>query len=91
MSEKCANWLNYKAIRDTVADYNKMWGPHDEVSLDDLSEFNMTRNCLECNMRPQMPQSLEAMCQIMDIFKEPALIALEKVGMRRKCYKSEVP
>jgi len=90
MSDKCINWMRYDAIRETVANYNRTWSPHNDVPADDLSEFNMTRNCMECNMRPDMSPEMGFLFQVADIFKDSTLLALEKVGMRRKCYKSNV-
>ena len=84
---KCANWLNYTAIRETVEEYERMWGSGDDAS--DLSEFNITRNCMECNMKPNLPSPLSTVSEIAGLFKDPILTKLEQVGMIRKCYKPE--
>ena len=86
---ECQNWMNYEAIRETVADYEKKWGaPDGSTGGDDLSDFNITRNCAECNMRPHFSEKTETLFQIMDLFKDPILTKLEQVGMKRKCYKA---
>ena len=84
----CGNWLRYDAIRQTVIEYNQQWGASDE-ELPDLSEFNMTQNCMGCNLKPELPGALKTVSQIAELFKDPILIELEKVGMVRKCFKQE--
>jgi len=85
---ECINWMNYEAIRKTVAEYDKTWGSGDDIDYD-LSDFNITRNCMECNMRPNFPPKLETIIQIVELFKDPIMKKLEAVGMIRKCYKGK--
>lgn len=86
----CVNWMRYDAVRETVADYEEKWGaPDGSTNCDDLSDFNIARNCTQCNMRPKLEGKVEELFQIANMFKEPAIIALEKVGMHRKCYKAD--
>ena len=89
MSDKCINWLRFEAIRETVKEHNEKWGPRDDSFTYDLSEYNMTQNCISCNMRPEMPGSLNAFSQVINLFKDKTLVALENAGMKRLCYKSE--
>ena len=84
--ETCANWLNYEAIRLTVKEYNAKWGAPDEPPFS-IDEFQMTKNCMECNMRPNLSPPLETAAQIASLFKDTVLVQLEKVGMKRKCFK----
>ncbi len=84
--ETCANWLNYEAIRLTVEEHNAMWGAQDELPFS-IDEFQMTKNCMECNMRPNLSSPLETVVQIASLFKDPVLAQLEEVGMKRKCFK----
>lgn len=87
---KCSNWLNYEAIRGTVTEYESKWGAPDGSTSCNLSELNMTENCMECNMRPILPSALNSIAQIIGSFKDPIMTKLEEVGMVRKCYKPEV-
>ena len=88
-SKPCANWLIYDAIRQTVVGYEDKWGAHDrEPSV--LTELQMTINCMECNMKPALPSALEAVTQTTSLLKDPILTQLEKVGMKRKCYKPTI-
>ncbi len=84
---ECINWMNYEAVRKTVAEYDNTWGGGD--ILYDLSDFNITRNCMECNMRPELPSALGTIAEIATLFKEPVMKKLEAVGMTRKCYKGK--
>jgi len=86
--KECRNWLSYDAIRQTVSEYNQNWGAADD-DLPDLSEFNMTQNCMTCNLRPELPETLKTMSQIAELFKDPILVKLEEVGMVRKCFKQK--
>jgi len=86
--KECRNWLSYDAIRQTVSEYNQNWGAADD-DLPDLSEFNMTQNCMTCNLRPELPEALKTVSQIAELFKDPVLKELEKVGMVRKCFKQK--
>ena len=83
----CVNWMMYEAVRETVADYDKTWGGGDMEH--DLSDFNITRNCMACNMRPPLPPGINTLTEVADIFKEPVMKRLEEVGMIRKCYKGK--
>ncbi len=84
--EICANWLHYDAIRSTIDEYNSKWGAGDEEIPCSISEFQMTKNCMECNMRPNLPSKLDTLVQIASLYKDNIMTELEKVGMKRKCF-----
>ena len=48
---KCANYMDFKAIRETVKNHEEKWGsrnPEDRVPYD-LSDLNLTHQCLICD------------------------------------------
>lgn len=85
---RCVNWMLFDAIQETVKDYNSKWAAPDEQEFV-LTEFNMAKNCSECNMRPRFTGATEELMQIAEIFKDPILAKLESAGMKRKCYKGK--
>ena len=82
---ECGNWLNYDAIRETVAEYQARWGATDDEPVV-LDEITMTQNCMTCNLKPKLPPTLSALVQVVELFKDPILVKLEKVGMIRTCF-----
>jgi len=84
--EICANWLNFEVARQTVKEYEARHTVPEERGLSDLSDFNITKNCMECNMRPNLESSLETVAQIASLFKSNIMTKLESVGMKRKCF-----
>ena len=84
----CGNWLNYEAVRQTVKEHAQRWGSGEDAQHN-LSELNITKNCMECNLKPSLPGSLGTLAQIAELFKDPILTKLESVGMVRKCFKQE--
>lgn len=87
-TQSCVNWLRFDAIRETVAENEKRYGTPDDSIEYDLSEANLIRNCMECNMRPKLTPNIETLSQIAGLFKDPIIAKLESVGMKRKCYKA---
>jgi hypothetical protein len=84
----CANWMRFDSIRETVVEYERKWGASDgSTNCDNMSDFNITRNCGECNMRPNFTGPTEELMQILNIFKDPIITKLEEAGMKRKCFK----
>jgi len=81
----CSNWMMFDEIRNTVKEYNKRNLTED--SEDDLSYFNITKNCSECNMRPHFSDKIEIVFQALNLFKDPIMTELEAHGMKRKCFK----
>lgn len=76
----CLNFMNFNAIRDQV-------GTSDvDDNIYDLSDTNLMKNCLTCNMRPELPKELAI---IAEFTVDPIVTQLEKTGMKRKCYKDE--
>jgi len=84
--EVCTNWLNYEAIRRTVDEYNIKWGAEGEEIPCTLDEFQITKNCMECNMRPDLPSPLKTLTEMASLFKSPVMAQLEAMDMKYKCF-----
>lgn len=82
--------MNFERIRKTIADHESGYGaPDGSTNCDNLSELSLTKNCSECNMRPKFSGVTEELLQICGMFKDPIMVKLEEVGMKRKCYKAD--
>ena len=48
---KCANYMDFEAIREAVKKHEEQWGPRDPKDRIpyDLSESNLTRVCIVCD------------------------------------------
>jgi len=89
-SDRCLNWMNFDRIRQTVSEYESLHGaPDGSTNCDNLTELSLTKNCSECNMRPQFTGVIEELMQVCGMFKDPIMVKLEEAGMKRKCYKAD--
>lgn len=91
---KCANYMNFEAIRETVREHHEKWGPPGESMSYNLSDFNLTRLCSVCDFGGTGSATLDQIARIFDegaISVQNTIRNLTGEPLRRVCFKELVP
>ena len=87
---KCANYLNIEAIRETVEQHWKEWGPHDEPMPYDLTELNLVRQCSICDFGGTGSPVLDQIVRVLDERSVAVQDTIKKAtgeSLKRVCFK----
>ena len=63
---RCANYMNFEAIRESVKKHEERWGsrdPKDRIPYD-LGESNLIRNCLICDFGGTGSATLDGIARV---------------------------
>ena len=87
---RCANYMNFDAIRDTVKQHEERYGNPGEPPFYDLSDLNLTRNCAICDFGGTGSPALD---QVVRVLEEDSIKLQENIKrlsgepLKRACFK----
>ena len=89
--EKCANWMNTDAIRETVRQHQEKWGSGDTDDIPyDLSDVNIVRNCSLCDFGGTGSPFFDQVARVLDEQTTRLQDFVKQVSgspMKRLCFK----
>jgi len=63
---ECSNWMNFEAIRSTIKEHQDKYGNPKEPPFYDLSDFNLTRNCIICDFGGSGSPVIDQLARLLD-------------------------
>lgn len=90
---KCANYMDFAAIRETVRKHHEEWGPPDEPMSYDLSTHNLVRICSICDFGGTGSPSLNQVVRVLEsdtVGIQDTIRKLTGEPLKRVCFKELV-
>lgn len=87
---RCANYMNFDAIRETVKQHQERYGNPGEPPFYDLSDRNLTKSCAICDFGGTGSPLLDQMVRVLEedsIKLQEEIKRLSGEPLKRVCFK----
>lgn len=89
----CANYMDPKAVRETVRQHQERYGNPEEPQFYDLSDFNVIRNCSICDFGGTGSPIIDSLMRIFNsesVTIQQAIKTLTGEPLKRVCFKERL-